>query len=263
MRWPGPRSPGHRRSMPPTWPQGARAASVRPRHRGAHRTAARRPRRNPGRGPRISCARAARGTADGRAADGCEHARHHLLPFTDARFPKLLRALADCPIALYVAGSIDALGDPQLAVVGSRNPTPQGRETAFDFARTPGAARARDHQRAGARASTQRLIAARWRRRASRSPCSATGSTWSIRAATASLSGIIRAARRPGQRVSAGHGRRGAANFPRRNRIIAALTPRHPGGRGGAAKRLADHRARGQRLRPGGLRHSRARSTTP
>ena len=64
-----------------------------------------------------------------------QHERHHLLPITDPRYPKLLRSLPDCPIALYVAGSIDALSDPQLAVVGSRNPTPQGRDTAFDFAR--------------------------------------------------------------------------------------------------------------------------------
>jgi DNA processing protein len=61
--------------------------------------------------------------------------RHHLVPFTDPNYPKLLRSLPGCPIALYVAGNINALGDPQLAVVGSRNPTPQGRDTAFDFAR--------------------------------------------------------------------------------------------------------------------------------
>jgi DNA processing protein len=63
-----------------------------------------------------------------------QNERHHLLPITDPRYPKLLRSLTDCPIALYVAGNIDALCDPQLAVVGSRNPTPQGRDTAFDFA---------------------------------------------------------------------------------------------------------------------------------
>jgi DNA processing protein len=63
-----------------------------------------------------------------------QNERHHLLPITDPRYPKLLRSLTDCPIALYIAGNIDALCDPQLAVVGSRNPTPQGRDTAFDFA---------------------------------------------------------------------------------------------------------------------------------
>jgi DNA processing protein len=61
-------------------------------------------------------------------------ARHHLVPFTDPNYPKLLSSIPDCPIALYVAGNLAALGEPQLAVVGSRNPTPQGQDTAFDFA---------------------------------------------------------------------------------------------------------------------------------
>jgi DNA processing protein len=63
-----------------------------------------------------------------------DSARHHLLAFTDERFPRALRSLAGCPIALYVDGSVEALSDPQLAIVGSRNPTAQGRRTAFDFA---------------------------------------------------------------------------------------------------------------------------------
>jgi DNA processing protein len=60
--------------------------------------------------------------------------RHHVLPYCDARFPQLLRTLPQCPVALYVSGNLDALADPQLAIVGSRNPTAQGRDTAFDFA---------------------------------------------------------------------------------------------------------------------------------
>jgi DNA processing protein len=60
--------------------------------------------------------------------------RHHLIPFTDPRYPRLLGAAADCPLVLYVSGNIDALRDPQLAIVGSRNPTAQGRETAGAFA---------------------------------------------------------------------------------------------------------------------------------
>jgi len=63
-----------------------------------------------------------------------ESARHYLVPFRDPRFPKLLLSLPNCPIALYVSGNIDALTDPQLAIVGSRNPTLQGRETAGAFA---------------------------------------------------------------------------------------------------------------------------------
>ncbi len=60
--------------------------------------------------------------------------RHHLVPFVDSRYPKLLQAMPDRPVALYVSGSIDALANPQLAVVGSRSPTPQGRGTALEFA---------------------------------------------------------------------------------------------------------------------------------
>ncbi|MDB6083321.1 MAG: hypothetical protein JWN43_1202, partial [Gammaproteobacteria bacterium] len=63
-----------------------------------------------------------------------EPAHHHLIPFTDPRYPPSLLALPDCPLALYVSGSAEALSDPQLAIVGSRCPTPQGRETARTFA---------------------------------------------------------------------------------------------------------------------------------
>jgi len=41
--------------------------------------------------------------------------RHHLLPFTDGRYPLSLRELARGPIALYVEGRADVLNDPQLA----------------------------------------------------------------------------------------------------------------------------------------------------
>jgi DNA processing protein len=61
--------------------------------------------------------------------------RHGLVPFIDTRFPQALRGIQNCPIALYVDGSIAALSDPQLSMVGSRNPTPQGGAIAFDFAR--------------------------------------------------------------------------------------------------------------------------------
>jgi DNA processing protein len=62
-----------------------------------------------------------------------EHPRHHLVPFTDPRYPVLLRTAGRHPLALYVAGDAGVLNDPQLAVVGSRNPTAQGRDTAHEF----------------------------------------------------------------------------------------------------------------------------------
>jgi DNA processing protein len=63
-----------------------------------------------------------------------ESPRHDLVPFTDRRYPAALRGLERRPIVLYVAGNADILNDPQLAIVGSRNPTPAGRDTAFEFA---------------------------------------------------------------------------------------------------------------------------------
>ena len=59
---------------------------------------------------------------------------HHLLPWTDERYPALLRNIASPPAALYVVGDPDVLWQPQLAVIGSRNPTAGGRENARDFA---------------------------------------------------------------------------------------------------------------------------------
>jgi DNA processing protein len=58
----------------------------------------------------------------------------HLVAFTDPRYPSSLHALERRPIVLYVAGDAEVLNDPQLSIVGSRNPTPAGRDTAFDFA---------------------------------------------------------------------------------------------------------------------------------
>ncbi|MBS0611985.1 MAG: DNA-protecting protein DprA [Proteobacteria bacterium] len=60
---------------------------------------------------------------------------HHLLPYTDARYPPLLLATEGGPLALYVYGEPARLLEPQLAIVGSRNPTAAGTENAFAFAR--------------------------------------------------------------------------------------------------------------------------------
>jgi DNA processing protein len=63
-----------------------------------------------------------------------DHPDHHLLAFNDARYPKALRAMAGCPVALYVDGDPTVLNEAQLAIVGTRNPTAQGRQNAFEFA---------------------------------------------------------------------------------------------------------------------------------
>jgi DNA processing protein len=50
-------------------------------------------------------------------------------------YPDLLRQTADAPETLFVDGDVGALSLPQLAIVGSRQATPGGCETAFQFAR--------------------------------------------------------------------------------------------------------------------------------
>lgn len=58
---------------------------------------------------------------------------HHLLAFADERFPPLLRAVPDPPLALFVHGDPLRLWLPSVAVVGSRSPTPTGRALAAEF----------------------------------------------------------------------------------------------------------------------------------
>jgi DNA processing protein len=61
---------------------------------------------------------------------------HHVIPFLDPRYPAPLHELKSPPLVLYVAGNAPVLRDPQLAIVGTRNPTPAGRDTAREFAET-------------------------------------------------------------------------------------------------------------------------------
>lgn len=63
-----------------------------------------------------------------------ERDAHHFIPWGSARYPRLLSELNDAPVGLYVRGDPALLAQPQLAMVGSRNPTPAGRETAHRFA---------------------------------------------------------------------------------------------------------------------------------
>lgn len=64
----------------------------------------------------------------------CTQPRRGLIPWTDPRYPPLLRNIGSPPPALFFRGDADLLTLPQLAVVGSRTATPQGLETAENFA---------------------------------------------------------------------------------------------------------------------------------
>jgi DNA processing protein len=65
-----------------------------------------------------------------------EAPHHFLIPCDHADYPALLARSPQAPAALFVAGDPDLLWHPQIAVVGSRNPSEGGRDNARDFART-------------------------------------------------------------------------------------------------------------------------------
>lgn len=70
-----------------------------------------------------------------------EGADRHVLTLGDADYPADLLQTQDPPLLLYVLGQLGALQHPQrLAVVGSRNPTPQGALNARQFAQALGEA---------------------------------------------------------------------------------------------------------------------------
>jgi len=62
------------------------------------------------------------------------------LTWLHPHYPPLLREISDPPPILFVQGETAALCRPQVAVVGSRNPSPHGRELAGEFARSLSAA---------------------------------------------------------------------------------------------------------------------------
>ncbi|MFC4310560.1 DNA-processing protein DprA [Steroidobacter flavus] len=63
-----------------------------------------------------------------------DHPAHHFIPRGSARYPALLAASPDAPTGLLVRGNPDALSLPQLAIVGSRNPSQAGHDIARRFA---------------------------------------------------------------------------------------------------------------------------------
>lgn len=64
------------------------------------------------------------------------HERHHLLCWDSEDYPVLLRRITGPPAALFVDGDPGCLWQPQIAVIGSRNPTTGGLDHARDFATT-------------------------------------------------------------------------------------------------------------------------------
>ncbi|WP_126447133.1 DNA-processing protein DprA [Sulfuricystis multivorans] len=65
---------------------------------------------------------------------------NRILTLADAAYPQALLTAADPPLLLYAKGRIELLNRPALAIVGSRNATQQGEANASAFARTLAAA---------------------------------------------------------------------------------------------------------------------------
>jgi DNA processing protein len=61
---------------------------------------------------------------------------NHIVTLADAEYPQALLQIPDPPPLLYVKGRLDLLNQPAMAVVGSRNATPQGKMNAESFSRT-------------------------------------------------------------------------------------------------------------------------------
>lgn len=57
----------------------------------------------------------------------------HVVTLADSTYPRALLNIADPPTLIYVRGRLELLQRPALAIVGSRNPTPQGIKNAESF----------------------------------------------------------------------------------------------------------------------------------
>ncbi len=78
------------------------------------------------------------GARDGltEVSDWLDDPANHIVTLADAHYPQALLQIPDPPPLLYVKGRVDLLNRPALAIVGSRNATPQGVATSESFATT-------------------------------------------------------------------------------------------------------------------------------
>lgn len=68
------------------------------------------------------------------------HVGHAVWTLGDRHYPEALLQLTDPPLMLYAQGQLEGLLGRAVAVVGSRNPTPQGAQTAEQFSQALSAA---------------------------------------------------------------------------------------------------------------------------
>lgn len=63
-----------------------------------------------------------------------EDPNHHIIPFDHPFYPPLLKETRQPPLVLFVKGMAELLQQPQIAMVGSRSPSPTGRKVARQLA---------------------------------------------------------------------------------------------------------------------------------
>ena len=63
-----------------------------------------------------------------------EATENHILLLTQTDYPELLKQIHSPPPLLFIKGQVSVLNEIQLAMVGSRNPSIDGHETAWQFA---------------------------------------------------------------------------------------------------------------------------------
>jgi DNA processing protein len=63
-----------------------------------------------------------------------EQPQHEILTLLDPLYPTLLKEIEDPPSILYVKGNVDWLEQPQIAIVGSRQASRNGRQLAHAYA---------------------------------------------------------------------------------------------------------------------------------
>ena len=63
-----------------------------------------------------------------------DNKNHHIITIADPLYPKLLKEIpGGGPPLLFINGNINMLSSAQIAIVGSRNPSPLGKEIAYEF----------------------------------------------------------------------------------------------------------------------------------
>ena len=73
-------------------------------------------------------------TPDQRILQWLEQPLNHLITYDSDEYPPQLRQLSDPPLVLYASGDPTVLQAPQIAMVGSRRHTPTGQKIAKQFA---------------------------------------------------------------------------------------------------------------------------------